>query len=347
MVSPNGAGHIARVFRVVAALTARRETAVTVVASARSRTQWQMLVARHPQVEVPAIDWVVCNTGPIWSLNAPEVVESIQRIDLSVAGAQLARADLVVTDNSGMVLDMRPDAILEGSFLWSEVLSQAPFLKGVEIIEQFIARERRLIETRRPTMLCTADLAMPGVLQLPRSFDVGWICPQTALPPRDQVRLKPVVGVSPGLTRMAEKEAISHVRSLQRVGISVAASRHLARALPIQERAALVDIIHGAKSKAVDVMLCRPGVTTLAESVAGGTPVGVFRERHSPEMAHNSVRICELGLGVEVTAESVVDDVGLLTSPEFQNSYRRSLAERSRDGLQRSAQWLEGRIDAL
>lgn len=346
VVSPNGAGHLTRVFRVVAALAARRQIAVTVVASTRSRTWWQVLAAAHPQVELPAVDWLVCDTGPIWSLVGAEVVESIRRIDLSVAERQLATADLVISDNSGVVLDLRPDAILQGSFLWSEVLSQASFLKGVEVVEQFVARERGLLETHQAAMLCTADLAMPAVHDLSRSFDVGWICPPTAWPPRDRARSEPVIGVSHGLTHVAQEEAIFHVRSLQRAGIGVAASRRLACALPIPERTALVGVMEGADSPAVDVMLCRPGGTTLAESVASGTPVGMFCERESPEMAHNSLRIGELGLGVEVTVESVVDDIGFLLSPEFQNSYRRSSAERRRDGLRRSADWLEGRIDA-
>src|SRR5829696_3227016 len=75
---------------------------------------------------------------------------------------ELARADVVVSDNLAGVLTRRPDALLAASFLWSDVLDAAA--PSSPDVGAFVAHERALLQAHRPEMLCVRDLVMPGVL---------------------------------------------------------------------------------------------------------------------------------------------------------------------------------------
>jgi hypothetical protein len=120
----------------------------------------------------------------------------------NVAALQLA--EVVVSENLAGVLALRSDAILMGSFLWSDVL-EARHPGRREVIE-FVDEERALLVAFRPTMLCVGAIAMPTLLRRTRTVSLDWMCePATSGPTTaPAASRRPLVGVSAGTSGVVD-----------------------------------------------------------------------------------------------------------------------------------------------
>lgn len=241
-------------------------------------------------------------------------------------------AHLVVSDNLAGVLEIRPDAVLAGSFLWSDVLVGAH--PDNPLIDAFVRRERELLDTHRPPMLCVRDVAMPGVWARTDAVGVGWMCPSRQPGPI----VAPAAGGRPAVAFLGGRTGAAD-------SLLAAAADHLAHAGEL----AVVDA-HGFGFEAADyaglaVCVARPGIGTLTDCVTHFLPIVAVREAGNPELDHNAARVVELGIGVDPGAcpgpaavESAVHE-----ALERRVEIREQLAALDRDGLDDAARWLQDR----
>jgi hypothetical protein len=279
VISPNGLGHARRSLAVASCLRdLMPEIEITLVAEL-----WQ-----RDRLGDHGFTWRRGGLAeaPRWP-HRPGSDLLAWRDRLAQSGA-LHDADRVVSDNLAGVLALRPDTILEGSFLWSDILD------GVPGCEAFVADERALLAAHRPIMVCVHDMAMPGVHERARAVGVEWMGDGVPSPTR---RSGGQVAVLGGASGAADGPLADLASALTRKGVSVVTA-----------------FDHSpAAYAACDVVVCRPGLGTVTDCILAGVPMVLHVEDDHPEMVWNTRRLVELGMAV---APATVDTVTQILADE-------------------------------
>ena len=330
-VCPNGVGHAVRALRVLRTLVGEHGPAGRVVVTL-TRDQ---LAALRPDVrawldahDVAVLhDVVEPGVGLVGASDGyadGRLTGWVQRWESSDA----AHTDLVVSDNLAGVLDPRPDAVLMGSFLWSDVLEAVATGPAVDA---FVAEERALLAAHRPPMLATADVVHPGVVARTDSVLLPWFDDRPAAPTDDG----------------APTTAASAVLVLGgRTGAADGPLGQVAAALVADGREVLTDpaVLEGPGRDRIGLLVCRPGLGTVTAGVVGSVPMLLVREPGNPELDHTAAALVALGLA---RALDDIEDPGAavaaVTSMEddaVRMSMRAALAARPTGGHRAAAAWL-------
>ena len=286
VVSANGYGHIRRQLLVVGELL--RRTTDLRVAFGLTEAQHRRFKAEiddlGPRAEaLPG----VTERSPRWR-HDPTAYEAT---DLDGWEAEwrrhpvLAEADHVLSDNLVGVLAHRPDAVLSGSFLWSDVLdvhaaSSTP-------CREYVSRERALLDRHRPPMLASADLATDGVRTRTAMVPLPWMV-DAGIP--EVAARRETILVHGGGTRTLDATVRRVARELRDGGMRVATD--------------LEDDEHcfgfsESEWREVGLVVCRPGVGTATECVRWQIPMMVLRDPGNSEAEHVAERLCRSGLAQE------------------------------------------------
>ena len=343
LVAPNGLGHFRRVVAVLAELvtsfTPVPELHLFAETWARDRMAgWAALDA----LEAAAPTWVpgVMAPGVTWSTRVEDYrdgrllawIERLREHDV------ITTAELVVSDNLGGTLAVRPDAVLMGSFLWSDVLADAH--AGDRAVDEFVALERTLLATHRPPMVCVGDMALPGVLARTDAVEVGWMV--DAAEPADPSATR--VAVLGGRTGAADVLLVDAARALVERGVDVTVDPALADAVP-----SVVAFPFGDAAWAdLGAVVCRPGMGTLTECVARRLPLVTLCEAGNSELAHNGAAIARLGLGADAGVEPDPASVAQLTVELLADrggTIRRRMSSLNTHGIAQAATFLADRLD--
>jgi hypothetical protein len=342
LVAANGLGHMRRVAGILGCLLERGgDVRLTIAAE-----PWQQDAAVRwdagRRLEAHGVAWRpgIVAPGVGWSVTPERYVDGSlmsweDRLDDL---PELMTADVVLSDNLTGVLTRRPDALLAGSFLWSDVLDAAT---GDEpAVRAFVEHERSLLAEHRPEMLCVADLAMPGVVARTRPHAVGWMCPRAAiLPAAPGPPAGTRVAVLGGGTGAADDLLVELADALALDGVDVT----VGDALSPRTGAPVFDGSAAAWSS-LTVVVARPGVGTLTDCVRSGVPIVCVHEGDNIELAHNASRVAALGFGADLGAmpspDAVIDAVRRVAAPDEWAAVRQRMAAAARDGLSQGADWL-------
>lgn len=345
VVCANGLGHHRRAAAILATLLRRRQAAgselrVTLIAEPWQRERTRGWWATDALVDAGAT-WIggVVDPGVRWSTSPDAYADGRLRDWVARLRSvdELATADLVLSDNLPQALEVRPDAVLGGSFLWSDVLDAA--YGDLAAVAEFVEHERALLRAHRPPMLCVAAAAMPGVLERTAAVALPWMCDPSV--ERGVDGPDGAVAVLGGRTGAADDV------------LAAAASRLVAEGRRVLVQDGLD--VDGAEPFAfatswreVAAVLCRPGMGTLTDAVAAGVPLVAAHEGGNVELAHNAEVVVRLGLGDAVppgaSADEVVAAVVRVLDPSRRERYRAALAAQPRDGLDQAAAWLDRRL---
>jgi hypothetical protein len=266
-------------------------------------------------------------------------IEDVSRLE------EVWNAELVVSDNYTDIFAIRPDAVLMGSFLWSDVLAQVRSRAATEAAEH----EYELLAEHQPPMLCVGELATPGVLNRTRAVRLPYLCPPSPRgvcgPPAGRSRRG--IGVTVGTTTAATSLAESCIPVLA-AHYPVVVDPVLARRLPADVRA-LVSVTSAARLvREVELLICRPGMGTLTDAVDACVPMVVFAERGQAEMQHLLHRLPTLGLavsaGIDPCGRDVLEAVRFATAEPAYSRITRCLAARKRGGTEAAARWCSERL---
>lgn len=249
---------------------------------------------------------------------------------------------MVLSDNLVGTLSVRPDTMLMGSFLMSDVLEAGH--PGNPAVRRFVDHERELLSRHRPPMICVEDVVMAGVRLRTDAVEVGWMCDLRAT--RRRVAGDPTVAVLIGRTGAADAIADRLIPALGESGYHVALPRRpewkVEHAL---DGGATFD--HSSDVYAgVAVAVCRPGLGTVHDCVSNRIPMVLVREPGNIELEHNARRIGELGLGIDAGEDP---DAGAVLQA-IQRAHAMQADIRSRQiglrfgGISEAALWLERRM---
>jgi hypothetical protein len=344
LIAPNGLGHFRRQVGILGRLLDERPGlrlhVLCAEAQIRAARDWDRSARLFADARVTRQSGVL-DPGVVWA-TAPSRYEDgsllawVDRLDQVPA---LSGARLVVSDNLAAVLTRRPDAILAGSFLWGDVLTQA-YARN-RAVRAFADLEAGLLAAHRPAMLCVRDIVMPAVRAQTRAVELGWMCesPRLAVEPVPRR-----VGVLGGATGAAHDLLRRAARALARTGAwQLALPGPADDAVPFHHEA--------ADYAALSVAVCRPGVGTVADCVAQGVPMVTLHEGPvNPELAHNGARLAALGVAIDLGADpsddAIVAAVARAAEPPTAAAMRARLGALPRDGLREAVAYLAQRLEA-
>jgi hypothetical protein len=345
IVSFNGLGHLRRVTAVLDRVSALVDARIALVCN---KSHWNRLTGSWPVAARLAehAEATHAEVGPLWSTDPKQIGHSLADWPDSIARLATEHpADLVISDNLAGVLQVRPDAVLMGSFLWSDVLSR-PDLLALPQIAAFIEHERALLADHRPPMLCVADVAMPGVLAHTAAVPVPLMCPPHKEFVHSDRGTPPVVGVAIGGTAAIVEIVDPLVQRLaQRDGINLAVDPPLATRAP---KAGL--LFRDVQLKDLDLLVCRPGMGTLTDCVGLRLPMITVREHGNAEMDHLAARMKQLvgAPSVDLTddGDSLVPLVRDVLEPGRHAAMRAAYTTLRTDGIEAAADWILRRLMA-
>jgi hypothetical protein len=259
-------------------------------------------------------------------------------------------ADLVLSDNLAGVLACRSDAVLLGSFLWSDVLARA--YPQVPSVQAFAEQERALLARHRPPMICVQPAAHPALAGLVQMVPVPWMCraPVPVATPRKNTSASEVtVGLQCGATRTMDDDCVHLAQGLvAHTQWNVALpDRLLRRQLPgLCSRARPFEFPNDYG--ACDIIVGRAGMGTITDCIANSVPFVAVTDGRNDEIIHLARRVAKLGLGLNAGAHPAVGSVIQLCSqlmePETQRRVAGCMAEQKRDGLRQAASWILERL---
>lgn len=352
VIAPNGLGHYRRMVGVLSRLLERLpDMHVHLVCESwqrdrmekwdRSRMLWEKGTTCSAGVMAPGVHWSL-DVNAYRDGRLTEWEQRLQGVD------ELKTADLVVSDNLSGVLSVRPDAMLMGSFLWSDILAAA--YPDDDAVCSFVARERELLARYRPPMLCVGDLVMPGVIERADAVPLPWMCEVQRIPSPETATSMPTVAVLVGTTEVAEATAHRIVSSLSVCDEwMLALPKNLRRLVAPRAKATIVDFRFTPENYArSSIVVCRPGVGTVTDCIANGVPMIAVYEGRNCEMAWIAGRLESLALGkdlgIDPTGEAVVGAVRAMLTDGGAAAIRERMARMFRDGLERAADWLLQRL---
>lgn len=302
IICHNGLGHYKRCIEILHALLQESPaTSITVVCE-----HWQ--VERMQGWEVSASFWSnpsvrllegIAAPGVHWSLDGDTYGTGIlTNWHKRLQGlSSLEEADLVLSDNLPQVLYYRPDAVLIGSFLWSDVLGAA--YPENEYVQTFVKDEQQLLQQHRPYMICVDDMVMDNVSRQTRTVRMPWFCTRTKKVHNTRPE-KPRIALLGGATS-------SCGQILLNLSLALADTKQFEIFLPAVDRAnhALVSKFDYSEESflQLDAIICRPGIGTLTDCVRYGIPPITVHEEGNLEMVNNSIKVEELGIGIKLGNE--------------------------------------------
>lgn len=347
LVCPNGLGHYRRVMAVLARLLElRNDVAVTVACS-------EAQVAAMPPPPGFRTETGITEPGVGWSDRAGTFADGrLRGWEKGLGRLDLDRFDLVLSDNLAGVLARRPDAVLEGSFLWSEVLADA--YPGDPVVGDFAAWERGLLARTSPPMLCVGALATPDVFRLTRAVDVGFTAWESLEPVGTEIPEGPwpvaVLGGAGGAAGRIHARLVEGLLADPRWEIALAARDIASFGVAGRPRVTRFDFTPAAWRRCRAAVV-RPGLGTVHEALAAGVPLVCSYEQPQLEMAHVAKRLGELGLardfGASTDAAALGGVLEDLMQPGTRAAFDRARGRQRWDGVRRSAEWLADRCASV
>jgi hypothetical protein len=330
VVCANGLGHFRRSVAILDRLLAITDPfALSIVAET---WQWERTrewpasarlrrIARHfPGVMEPGVIW---SSDPR-AYDGDRLTAWLERLRALEA---IERADLVLSDNLAGVLSLRSDAVLLGSFLWSEVLADAH--PTHPRVAELAKTDHALLTRAKPPMLCVEALAMPGVLLRTDPVQLPWMCESVAPSPRPLPE-KPRIAVLGGATGSAARPLTRVIERLEAMPVIV-------------ERGGEAE----PRFDTYDLVVLRPGAGTVTACVAARVPM-ILAYEPNPELAHNASRIEALGIGLDAgpdpDPERVIAHVERVLDPSVHSAMSATMASMPSNGIDRAASWLRERL---
>ena len=211
----------------------------------------------------------------------------------SIDTSGIDKYDRVITDNLVEVLKYRPDALLSGSFLWSDIWREKYGNND------FSDKQDKIFHDVKPKVVCNGDVVFGQLKKYQNKVDIGWGCKDNST---DDFNLNRIVCITPSLN-YTEKytEKFLEIRS---------------------EFQNDVDFSFNINHTDNSMFVIRPGLGMITTCVSHRIPiVALWDEDDSIEIQHLAHKVEELGIGISL---NVKDDFILPTDvTKFRESFKK------------------------
>ncbi len=353
VVCPNGMGHFHRVLCVlVQLLRLTPRLKISIICEAWQKEQFQTSTLLRELMQFSEVIWIhgLLIPGIAWSQDESLYQNNcltnwVRRLQ---AVHDLNAAKVVVSDNLAGVLEIRPDAVLMGSFLWSDVLEDA--YGGNTAVMQFVEWERNLLAHHRPFMLCLKSMAMPNVRTETQPVYLPWMRSGDRVAAHGNRRHRSGVLrilLLPGSTGKLETTMFELAAALIQSKFEVALPGLLCR-LPGCPPEVITFTYSEADFLRCDLAVCRPGIGAIQDCIFYCLPMVLIEETQNSEMRHNAQCLVNSGLAMALSGgadpESMSASIAAFANAKAFQTMRRQMSGETVGGDQRAAQWLSERL---
>lgn len=253
----------------------------------------------------------------------------------------LIEADLVLSDNLPQILHHRKDALLMGSFLWSDILGSA--YADHPVVKAFVREEEELLQAHRPHMICVGDMVMDRVNENTKAVKMPWFCTKDESSrhhEKNKLHLALLGGATESLTNILLELARELVSDHS---ITVYLPAPLLKETDGVAGIKLFDFSPQA-FRQMNAIVCRPGIGTLTDCVCYGLPVIALLEPDNVEMAHNARRVESLGIGVSIDPskgrERIKKEIEQFLNENSLEQASEKISRLEGNGIDATAEWL-------
>ena len=190
----------------------------------------------------------------------------------SIDTSGIDKYDKVITDNLVEVLKYRPDALLSGSFLWSDIWREQYGNND------FSDKQDEIFHDVKPRVVCNGDVVFGQLKKYQNKVDIGWGCKDNST---EDFNLNRIVCITPSLN-YTEKytEKFLEIRS---------------------EFQNDVDFSFNINHTDNSMFVIRPGLGMITTCVSHRIPiVALWDEDDSIEIQHLAHKVEELGIGISL-----------------------------------------------
>ncbi len=211
----------------------------------------------------------------------------------SIDTSGIDKYDRVITDNLVEVLKYRPDALLSGSFLWSDIWREKYGNND------FSDEQDKIFHDVKPRVVCNGDVVFGQLKKYINKVDIGWGCKDNST---EDFNLNRIVCITPSLN-YTEKytEKFLEIRNEYQDDVDFS-----------------FNINHTDNS----MFVIRPGLGMITTCVSHRIPiVALWDEDDSIEIQHLAHKVEELGIGISLN----VDDDFILSSDvtKYRESFKK------------------------
>ena len=211
----------------------------------------------------------------------------------SIDTSGIDKYDRVITDNLVEVLKYRPDALLSGSFLWSDIWREKYGNND------FSDEQDKIFHDVKPKVVCNGDVVFGQLKKYINKVDIGWGCKDNST---EDFNLNRIVCITPSLN-YTEKytEKFLEIRNEYQDDVDFS-----------------FNINHTDNS----MFIIRPGLGMITTCVSHRIPiVALWDEDDSIEIQHLAHKVEELGIGISLN----VNDDFILSSDvtKYRESFKK------------------------
>ena len=211
----------------------------------------------------------------------------------SIDTSGIDKYDRVITDNLVEVLKYRPDALLSGSFLWSDIWREKYGNND------FSDEQDKIFHDVKPRVVCNGDVVFGQLKKYINKVDIGWGCKDNST---EDFNLNRIVCITPSLN-YTEKytEKFLEIRNEYHDDVDFS-----------------FNINHTDNS----MFIIRPGLGMITTCVSHRIPiVALWDEDDSIEIQHLAHKVEELGIGISLN----VNDDFILSSDvtKYRESFKK------------------------
>lgn len=346
MVCPNGFGHLKRVLKISSVLI-ENDIKLNVLCNKKCINSLSLFaddsLVNHTKINFLEINFPAYGN---WLANPSEYdfYEYKSWIDNLDAG-YIQKSDLLVSDNLAGVLARRPDAILEGSFLWSDVMQALP--GRTDELNKIIEFENNLLQKTTPEMICNEDFVMPAIIGQTNYKKFAWTCEdlkigKNIIPKRlDEIKIL-LTGGGTGSSDNNFEKIINELSGFKNVRIYT--DNKLFNLYSEKYDNITKFGFSDDEFSMLSFVICRPGIGILTDCLKYSLPVVplVYSNEENKEMKFNYSKLLELNLGI--TFNALLDFLSN-TNSDFYKQIFHSLSGRNKNGHIKISEYLINKLN--
>lgn len=260
--------------------------------------------------------------------------------------AYIQKSDLLVSDNLAGVLARRQDAILEGSFLWNNVMTDLP--GRTDELNKIIEFENDLLQKATPEMICNEDFVMPAILEQTNYKKFAWTCEDLKIGENiiskriDEIKIF-LTGGGTGSIDNDFEQIISKLSGFKNV--SIYTDNKLFNLYSERYNNLIKFGFSDEEFSMLSFVICRPGIGILTDCVKYSLPVvplANLNEENNKEMKFNYNKLLELNLGI--TFNALLEFLSNTNLDLYEQIFH-SLSERNKNGHIKISEYLINKLN--
>lgn len=205
---------------------------------------------------------------------------------------KIKKESLVFSDNLIGVLSVFKQAILIGSFLWTEIKS----LGNNQEFKKIFLFEEKLLKKYKPKLIGIEKIVMPNLLNVTNFIPFPWLCTNRSKKLLADNSSK--ILLSGGGSGKINNQIKDILEILQKFKGGLYVDNLIYNKFNFFEK------FNFDESSFLEIkyIIGRPGIGLILECIRYSIPLLMIFEKDNEEMKHNSKIISELGLGIEINS---------------------------------------------